>query len=70
MIIITNHHHYHTDTGGLCVAGLHMVGQMRRATGEAASSMYDQLTDTVTDRWAVTYYIKMTLPPKSILCLL
>ena len=58
MIIITNHHHYHynhtVDTGGLCVAGLHMVGQMRRATGEAASSMYDQLTDTVSDRWAVT----------------
>ena len=40
-----------TDPGGLCVAGLHMVGQMRRATGEAASSVYDQFTDSVTDRW-------------------
>ena len=28
-----------------------MVGQMRRATGEAATSVYDQLTDSVTDRW-------------------
>lgn len=37
--------------GGLCVAGLHMVGQMRRATGEAATNMYVQLTDNVSDRF-------------------
>ena len=27
-----------------------MAGQMRRATGEAATNMYDQLTDNVSDR--------------------
>merc|ERR1711971_459336 len=33
------------------VAGLHMMGQMRRATGEVATNMYDQFTDTVSDRF-------------------
>ena len=32
-------------TGGLAVAGLHMMGQLRRATGDVASSVYDQFSD-------------------------
>ena len=34
----------HTS-GGLAVAGLHMMGQLRRATGDVASSVYDQFSD-------------------------
>ena len=37
--------------GGLCVAGLHMVGDMRRTTREAASNVYDQFTDSAVDRF-------------------
>ena len=32
-------------TGGLAVAGLHMMGQLRRATGDVASTVYDQFSD-------------------------
>lgn len=35
--------------GGLCVAGLHMVGDMRRTTREAANNVYYQFTDSAVD---------------------
>merc|ERR1711976_375104 len=31
--------------GGLCMAGLHMVGQMRRSTTVAASNVFDTFSD-------------------------
>ena len=33
------------NAGGLAVAGLHMMGQLRRVTGDVASTVYDQFSD-------------------------
>jgi len=37
--------------GGLCVAGLHMMGQLRRTTEDVASNIHDQFTDSAMDRF-------------------
>jgi len=38
-----------TALGGLAVAGLHMMSQMRRSTGEVSSRVLDQITDSAVD---------------------
>merc|ERR1719232_1106036 len=38
-----------TALGGLAVAGLHMMSEMRRSTGEVSSRVLDQITDSALD---------------------
>lgn len=40
--------------GGLCVAGLHMVGEMRRTVGEGANQVYSDVVDSFDDITAAT----------------
>ena len=48
--VIGNLNHY-ICPGGLCVAGLHMMGQLRRRTEDVASNIHDQFTDAAMDRF-------------------